>query len=94
MAAVLIVVALLLPIGWHLLIVWDRGDLLWNRLKASLGEFGALVVYVGGYLLIVFVVIGAAQWTGVGGQALVAFALSLAAVTLFRYLNGEDIELG
>ena len=94
MAAVLIVVALLLPIGWHLLIVWDRGDLLWNRLKASLGEFGALVVYVGGYLLIVFVVIGAAQWTGVGGQALVAFALSLAAVTLFRYLNGEHIELG
>ena len=94
MAAVLIVVALLLPIGWHLLIVWDRGDLLWNRLKASLGEFGALVVYVGGYLLIVFVVIGAAQWTGVGGQALVAFALSLAAVTLFRYLNGEDIQLG
>ena len=94
MAAVLIVVALLLPIGWHLLIVWDRGDLLWNRLKASLGEFGALVVYVAGYLLIVFVVIGAAQWTGVGGQALVAFALSLAAVTLFRYLNGEDIELG
>jgi len=94
MAAVLIVVALLLPIGWHLLIVWDRGDLLWNRLKASLGEFGALVVYVGGYLLIVFVVIGAAQWTGVGGQGLVAFALSLAAVTLFRYLNGEDIELG
>ena len=94
MAAVLIVVALLLPIGWHLLIVWDRGDLLWNRLKASLGEFGALVVWVAGYLLIVFVVIGAAQWTGVGGQALVAFALSLAAVTLFRYLNGEHIELG
>ena len=94
MAAVLIVVALLLPIGWHLLIVWDRGDLLWNRLKASLGEFGALLVYVAGYLLIVFVVIGAAQWIGVGGQALVAFALSLAAVTLFRYLNGEDIELG
>ncbi len=94
MGAVLIVVALLLPIGWHVLIVWDAVDPLWNRLKASLGEFGALVVYVGGYLLIVFVVIGAAQWTGVGGQALVAFALSLAAVTLFRYLNGEDIELG
>ena len=94
MGAVLIVVALFLPIGWHVLIVWDAVDPLWNRLKASLGEFGALVVYVGGYLLIVFVVIGAAQWTGVGGQALVAFALSLAAVTLFRYLNGEDIELG
>jgi len=94
MAAVLIVVALLLPIGWHLLIVWDRGDLLWNRLKASLGEFGAVLLYMAGYLATLLVVIGAAQWTGVGRQALVAFALSLAAVTLFRYLNGEHIELG
>ena len=94
MGAVLIVVALLLPIGWHVLIVWDVVDPLWNRLMASLGEFGAVVLYVAGYLAILFAVIGAAQWTGVGGQALVAFAISFLAVGLFRSLNGEDIELG
>ncbi len=89
MAVVVVVIALFLPIGWHLLLTSEGVD---PWLKRHLG--GGFLLPIAGYFASFAAAIGLAQSMGVGGQALVAFALSLAAVTLFRYLNGEDIELG
>ena len=94
MAVVLVVAALLLPIGWQILAVSDALNAAWELLRKYVGSLGALAFYISAYIGSVYLVIGAAQSIGVGGQALVAFGMSFGAATLFRYLKGEDIELG
>jgi hypothetical protein len=94
MAVVLVVAALLLPIGWHLLVVSGLLDRWWKPLEDWVGWTGALLLYLVGLFGSGFAVVAAAQSIGVGGQALVAFGVSFFAIALFRYLNGEDIELG
>ena len=91
---VLVVAALLLPIGWQVLVASDALDPVWELLREYVGLLGVLGLYLAAYIGSVFLLIAAAQSIGVGGQALVAFGLSFGAVTLFRYLHGEDIELG
>jgi hypothetical protein len=93
MVVVLVAAAFLLPIGWHVL-VSDAVGPWWDRLKPYVGEFGVFLLYLGGYLGSIVAVIAAAQSIGVGGQAMVAFAFSFFGVVLYRWMNGEDIELG
>ena len=90
-AIILVGAALLLPIGWYVL--GPRANPWWDRLKPYVGEVGGVLLSIAVYFVAVVAVIAAAQSIGVGGQAMVAFFVSSFGVSLYRWLNGEDIEL-
>ena len=90
-AIILVGAALLLPIGWHVLA--SSANPWWDRLKPYVGEVGAVLLSIAVYFGVIVAVIAAAQSLAVGGQAMVAFTLSFFGVSLYRWLNGEDIGL-
>jgi len=92
MGTLVVVAALLLPLA-PLLVRTHVAERLTDRLTQEVGEDAVGLVYIGGWMAAFFAIVWAAGVTGVGREMVVALAISLFAVVIFRVLSGEHVEL-
>ena len=92
MGGLVVLIALVLPIAFHVFGRSRLADRVTDRLTREVGEDAAPVVYVGAWFVAVIAMFWAAGVTGAGVSALLAFAFSGLVVGMIRFLSGESVE--